>query len=185
MTRRRLRLAALMACLGTMPAAAQGLDLDGTPLVTAAGEPVAFGPELFPAPATVISFTYSGCRSVCPVSDLVMDQFATAAADAGFDVALITITLDPLNDTPEVLAAHRDKAGLPDLPRWRWLTGEARNVWAVLDRLGIGFGALDDHASFFLVVGRAGAVTRRLREQSATTRTLLEAARAVAASGAR
>lgn len=183
---RRLILAGvLLASLCATPAVAQELELDGTPLIAATGEKVAFGPDLFAAPATVISFTFTGCRSICPVSDLVMDQLAKVSAEAGFDVALITITLDPLNDTPEVLAAHREAAGLSHLWRWRWLTGEARNVWSVLDRLGMRFSTLDDHASFFLVIGRNGAVTQRLPEQRATAQTLLVAARVVAASSAR
>lgn len=170
----------VMVLAAGLCASADGLDLDDTPLVTSTGEAVTFSSALFEAPATVISFTFSGCQSICPMSDVAMNDLAVAARDAGAEVALVTITLDPVNDTTEALVAHREKYGFPETANWRWLTGEPQAVFNVLDRLGMRTGLLESHPSFFLVVGRGGARTMALLEASATTATLLETARALA-----
>jgi protein SCO1/2 len=180
---RRFAIGLAFALAAALPAHAAGLDLDDTALVTASGEPVSFSPELFDAPATVVSFTFSGCSSICPVSDLVMNDLAVASRAADVPLSLLTVTLDPLNDTPEVLAAHRDKYGFTEQANWRWLTGDAADVFGVLERLGMRRGALDDHPSFFLVVGRDGTRTQSLWEATATTETLLQAVRAMSQSG--
>lgn len=178
-----MRLAASLALCLLAPAGtgafAAGLDLDDTPLVTAAGSPVTFSPSLFDAAATVISFTFSGCQSVCPMSDVIMNDLASAAAAADVDVALVTITLDPINDTPEVLAAHRRKYGFPAHTEWRWLTGDPDAVFNVLNRLGMRVGSLADHPSFFVIVGRGGTQTQSQWEATATTTSLLEAVKAM------
>lgn len=178
-----IRLVASLALCLLVPAgtgaSAAGLDLDDTPLVTATGSLVTFSPSLFEAPATVVSFTFSGCQSICPLSDVIMNDLASAAATADVEVALVTITLDPINDTPEVLTAHRQKYGFPARTEWRWLTGHPNAVFNVLDRLGMRAGSLADHPSFFVIVGRGGAQTQSQWEATATTKSLLEAVKAM------
>lgn len=170
-----------LALLFPSAALAGGIDLDGTPLVTSEGEEVRFSSELFSAPATVLSFTFSGCRSSCPVSDVVMSQIAEKVQAQSLDLALVTVTIDPLNDTPDVLIRHRDKYGFPATQTWRWLTGHPDDIANVLQRLGMTAGPLDDHPSFFLVVGRGGVSAESLLEETATPETIIETAQAMAA----
>ena len=89
--------------------------------------------------------------------------------------------IDPLNDTPDVLIRHRDKYGFPPTQTWRWLTGHPDDIANVLQRLGMTAGPLDDHPSFFLVVGRGGVSAESLLEETATPETIIETAQAMAA----
>ena len=110
---------------------------------------------------TIVSFTYSACGAVCPVSDLVMGAVEEALARSGRrDVALATLTLDPLTDTPERLRAHAVKVGAG--PLRRFYTGAPADMYAVLDGLGMQFGRLEDHGTFFLVFDADGGNGRRL-----------------------
>ncbi|HMQ58037.1 MAG TPA: SCO family protein [Rhizobiaceae bacterium] len=177
---KRLCMAAFLLSATSAAVHAGGLDLDGNPLLTASGEAVKFSSELFDAPATVISFTFTGCRSICPVSDLVMSHVADMADETGADVALLTFTIDPLTDSPAVLAAHRERYGFKDDKNWRWITGEPGDVWNVLDRLGMETGALDDHESFFIVAGKNATEAISLWESTTTAETILAAARDIA-----
>lgn len=87
-----------------------------------------------------VTFTYSRCPlpDFCPRMDR---QFAAVQrvvlSESGLrdSVALLSISVDPQFDTPQVLAAHARKAGAD--PRvWRFLTGER----AAIERLAEGFG---------------------------------------------
>ena len=110
---------------------------------------------------TVVSFTYSACGATCPVSDLVMGAFEDSLVRGGRrDVALATLTLDPLTDTPERLRAHATKVGAG--PLRRFYTGAPADVFAVLDGLGVRFGPVEDHATLYLVFDARGRLSRRL-----------------------
>ncbi len=110
---------------------------------------------------TIVSFTYSACGATCPISDLVMGAAEDLLARSGRrDVLLATLTLDPLTDTPERLRAHAARVGAG--PLRRFYTGNPADVFAVLDGLGIRFGPIEDHATFFLVFDARGRLVRRL-----------------------
>jgi protein SCO1/2 len=109
----------------------------------------------------ILSFTYSACGATCPISDLVMGAAEDLLARSGRrDVLLATLTLDPLTDTPERLRAHAARVGAG--PLRRFYTGNPADVFAVLDGLGIRFGPIEDHATFFLVFDARGRLVRRL-----------------------
>lgn len=120
-----------------------------------------FRSEIVGPRPTIVSFTYSACGTICPVSDLVMGAVEESLArSARRDVALATLTLDPLTDTPERLRAHAAKVGAG--PLRRFYTGTPADVYAVLDGLGMRFGRPEDHAAFFLVFEAGGRVGRRV-----------------------
>lgn len=104
---------------------------------------------------TVVSFTFTGCTSICPVSDLIMSAVDRAPGD--FRIA--TLTIDPIGDTPETLSRHARE--LSASGRWRFYTGDPRSVLDVTASLGMDTRSLVDHPAFFLVIGpRMSSVTR-------------------------
>ena len=128
-------------------------------LVDELGQRRRFRGEIVGTRATVLSFSYTGCGAICPVSDLVMGELENTLRRTGRgDVALATLTLDPLTDTPERLRAHAERLGAG--PLRRFYTGAPADMFAVLDGLGMRFGRLDEHATFFLVFARDGSVRR-------------------------
>ncbi|MBT8164836.1 MAG: SCO family protein, partial [Acidimicrobiia bacterium] len=71
------------------------------------------------------TFTYAGCEDPCPAPEATMarirDQVDTV--DLGdSDVRFVTISFDPANDTPEVLAARAEAMGA-DGEEWIYATG--------------------------------------------------------------
>ena len=149
------------------PARVEGVAVEDAPvaldrwLVDAARVRRRFRGEVVGLRPTVVSFTYSACGATCPVSDLVMAAVEDALVRSGRqDVALATLTLDPLTDTPERLRAHAAKVGAG--PLRRFYTGAPADVYAVLDGLGMRFGRPEDHAVFFLVFEAGGRAGRRM-----------------------
>lgn len=136
------------------------LALPDLPVTLAGGQTGGFR-SLLPATAPIIlSFTYTGCESLCDITNAILlgvDDRLGAAGPA--EARIVTLTIDPATDTPERLAQARAELGASD--RWLWMTGGERGTRALLDALRFPPGAVEDHDPVFLV-GRpcAGQVTR-------------------------
>jgi cytochrome oxidase Cu insertion factor (SCO1/SenC/PrrC family) len=79
---------------------------------------------------TVVNFIFTSCKDVCPVlsTHLAEVQGRYVGNDA---VRLLSISVDPGTDTPEVLAAYAARFGV-DAARWRFVTGPFDDVRAVV-----------------------------------------------------
>lgn len=122
----------------------------------------------------LISFTYTGCQSLCPVSDLIMAGVEAAMASTpGAAVRLVTLSIDPFNDNVAILAKRAVE--IDPTSKRHWLTGEPAAVFATLEGLGYTFGKIEDHSAAFLVVSPSLRV-RRVTGQPDPKR-LLELAR--------
>lgn len=75
---------------------------------------------------TVAAFIFTRCQNVCPTLTARMATLDQTLPDAagGLPVRLLSLTVDPQHDTPEVLRAYARERGL-SLRRWRFLTGSA------------------------------------------------------------
>jgi protein SCO1 len=71
----------------------------------------------------VANFIFTRCPTVCPVTSLKMKRIGERLADQP-GVGLVSVSVDPKHDTPEVLRAFAARYGA-DPARWRFLTGEA------------------------------------------------------------
>jgi protein SCO1/2 len=79
---------------------------------------------------TVVDFIFTSCKDVCPVLTTHMSD--VQARYAGNDaVRLLSISVDPGTDTPEVLAAYAQRYGA-DAARWRFVTGPADAIRTVV-----------------------------------------------------
>jgi protein SCO1 len=82
----------------------------------------------------------------------------------GRDLALLSITFDPVHDTPKVLAAYA-AAWKADQKSWRFLTGTLSEVQAVCRRFGLNFWqeeGLFTHSLHTFVVDRSGKLAANL-----------------------
>ncbi|MCA9690782.1 MAG: SCO family protein [Myxococcales bacterium] len=68
------------------------------------------------------SFFFTSCPSICPKITKSMLDLQSRLQSEGVDVKLVSFTVDPDNDTPEVLARYAKTIGA-DLERWRFVTG--------------------------------------------------------------
>jgi protein SCO1 len=69
-------------------------------------------------------FFFSSCRGPCPALTLRMKELQDRLADVPA-VRLVSFSLDPAVDTPEVLRVYADRYGA-DAERWWFLTGEEK-----------------------------------------------------------
>jgi len=64
-------------------------------------------------------------------------------ADLARDTVLLSLSVDPLNDTPDRLEAQARQYGSGS--NWRWLTGRIENMEAALKGFGAYSARPDDH----------------------------------------
>lgn len=70
----------------------------------------------------VANFVFTSCPTVCPKLTKRMEQIEHRAKNLGDSYHLVTITVDPENDTPERLAQFASNYHV-DPRRWSFLTG--------------------------------------------------------------
>ena len=169
------------------PAESTRVELLDLPLVDQNGNEVKFVSDVIGDRIVVMDFVYTSCTTVCPVISAVFSQVQGKLGDQlGDEVVLVSVTVDPIRDTPQRLKAY--SANHKAKPGWIWLTGDKRTVDKVLDGLGAYSTNFEDHPAMVLVGdGSSGEWSRffgfpkpdRLVEQVNS----LQAARNVAAGG--
>lgn len=73
------------------------------------------------------AFFFTRCPTVCPRITRRMRDLQQAAAKEGVKLGLVSFSVDPENDTPDVLTAYARQYGA-DLSSWRFLTGDLEVV---------------------------------------------------------
>jgi protein SCO1 len=84
-----------------------------------------------------VTFIYTRCpiATACPLTTAKFSKVGAVMAEKGYG-ELLTLTLDPQYDTPKVLADYAKMAGA-NPKRWKFLTGDPRDVAEVASRFGI------------------------------------------------
>lgn len=73
------------------------------------------------------AFFFTRCPTICPRITRRMRDVQQAAAKGGVHLQLVSFSVDPENDTPEVLRAYAKEYGA-ELSTWRFLTGDLEVV---------------------------------------------------------
>jgi protein SCO1 len=73
------------------------------------------------------AFFFTRCPTICPRITRRMRDLQVAAHGEQVPLELVSFSVDPDNDTPEVLAAYA-KQYSADLASWRFLTGDLETV---------------------------------------------------------
>jgi protein SCO1/2 len=134
--------------------------LRDAPLLDASGKRVRLSQEVIGGRIAVVNFIYTSCTTVCPVSSATFQQLQQKlGARLGKDVVLVSITVDPLRDTPQRL--HEYAARYEAREGWVWLTGAKPDVDGVLKGLGAYSSRFEDHPATVLIGdARGGKWTR-------------------------
>ena len=114
-------------------------------LTTQDGRKVRFYDDLVKDRHVVVSFIFTSCTRQCGLITANLARVQRALGDrVGKDIFFYSITMDPVNDTPEVLKRYATafKAG----PGWTFLTGSEADVKALRRRFG-DLTPVDDHAA--------------------------------------
>src|SRR5688572_7127281 len=88
----------------------------------------------------VVNFIYSRCAEACPLSMAWMLKLQTVYEHED-RVQLVSISVDPEFDTPEILASYAKDLNVRS-PRWSFLTGDKEEVYR-LARGGFHLGVFD------------------------------------------
>ena len=75
------------------------------------------------------NFIYTECKETCPTQSLQISRLQAEFADAP-DLRLVSITVDPKHDTPEILARYAERYGA-NPSRWLFLTGDKREIYCL------------------------------------------------------
>ncbi len=89
------------------------------------GEPVTL--EDLKGKIWVADFIFTRCPGPCPIMSARMAELQSAMKDAGDDVRLVSVSVDPAHDTPQVLAEYAGRYGA-DPAKWIFLTGDPAKV---------------------------------------------------------
>ena len=134
--------------------------LRAEPLLDQTGKRVRLADDVIADRIAIVNFVYTTCTTVCPVSSATLSQVQLRLAPAlGKEVVLVSISVDPLRDTPERL---RDYAARYDAREgWVWLTGAKPDVDSALKGFGAYTPRFEDHPTMVLVGdARSGTWTR-------------------------
>lgn len=123
-------------------AASWGRDyFPNTELISQRGETVRFFDDLLEGKVVVINFIYTSCPDVCPLETAQLTRVQNILGDrVGKDVFFYSISIDPENDTPEVLADYRERFKA----RWDFFTGDKAEIVNLRRKLGLYVEGADD-----------------------------------------
>jgi protein SCO1/2 len=93
----------------------------------------AFGAAELRGKVYIADFVFTSCPTVCPRLTERMREIQKRTDDLGERLQLVTFSVDPENDTPEVLAAYAKKNEASP-SRWTFLTGPLGEVETVVLR---------------------------------------------------
>ena len=134
------------------PVSAQSVELKlvDVELLNQDGKPVKLKRDVVGDRIVVMDFVYTTCTTVCPVlSALLADVQGKLGKDVGQDVALVSMTVDPVRDTPQRLKAFGEKYNAG--PGWSFVTGRKAQVEDVLKIFGAYTPNFVDHPPLVMV----------------------------------
>ena len=110
--------------MGTMKRATRSTadyTLPKVNLVRDDGKTVSLPDEIDDGRPVVLNFIFTTCSTICPVTSQIFSQLQAKLGNERDKVHMVSISVDPEQDTPARLAAyaHKFKAG----PQWRHYTG--------------------------------------------------------------
>jgi protein SCO1/2 len=87
--------------------------------------------ELLGGPQPVaLNFIFTTCTTICPVMAATFSKLQQELGDDVGDLRLVSISIDPEFDRPEVLASYASRFRAED--RWSFLTGSQEQIATVL-----------------------------------------------------
>jgi protein SCO1 len=105
------------------------------PVIDQNGRTLNFYDDVIKGKIVVISFIYTSCQDLCPLTTAKMAQIEDKLDGAvGRDLFFVSMSVDPENDTPERMKAFADAFDVG--PGWLFLTGKLEDIRAINYKLG-------------------------------------------------
>lgn len=115
----------------------------------------------------VACFVFTTCQGPCPAMMFRMSQVQQETA--GHNVGLLSITVDPDNDTPEMMKAFGKRFGA-DESRWTLLVGKRQETDRVRDSMLVGATPASgttpiEHGTYLVLIDAQGRVRKHYSGQ--------------------
>jgi len=126
------------------------LTIPDLPVVTQGGDEVRFYSDLVEDRVVAMNFIFTTCRTICPPLGANFGKLQDLLGErVGRDVRLISVSVDPVTDTPERLKAWGELFGAG--PGWTLVTGSKSEVTQLLKSLQVFTPDINDHSPVVLV----------------------------------
>ena len=120
----------------------------GLNLVDQHGSKVDLYEDLMRGKVVIINSFFATCHGSCPVMISTFRKIEDAFKDDDH-ISLISITVDPANDTPAKLAEYAKNVNARK--QWHFLTGTPQQVQAALAKFGLAVDVRDNHSNIVMV----------------------------------
>jgi len=114
----------------------------------------------------LVEFFFSTCPTICPIMNQNMIKIQNHFEDNP-DFGIVSITINPENDTPEVLKAHAQQLGVKN-PNWNFLSGDKTYIFNLANKgFNIYAGQNKDaeggfeHSGLFALIDKNGNIRSR------------------------
>lgn len=153
------------------------------PVQDQSGQALRFHRDLVQGRFVAINFIFTRCTTICPLLGTRFAQVQKMLGDEAARVSLLSVSIDPLNDTPQQLA--RWSAALGARPGWTLVTGARADIDTLARSLGASAADPAAHAPIVLLLDeRASPRPWRRLDGLADAATLVGAIREALASSA-
>lgn len=163
-------LLALSLSIGAV-SAQEHMKIADLPVVTQDGASVHLYRDLVQGRLVAMNFIFTSCTTICPTMGATFARLQTLLGTRK-DVTLLSVSVDPENDTPERLAAWSHKLG--GKPGWTLVTGRSPDITEILKSLGVYTPFPAAHTPVVLVGNDAAGKWERV-DGLATPKTILAA----------
>src|SRR5690606_1189108 len=112
----------------------------------------------------VVEFFFTNCPTICPIMNQNLKEVEREINNQDFGV--ISITIDPKRDTPEVLKEHQNKLKIEN-PNWHFLTGERNYIYELSKAFNIYMGEDEstaeglNHSGKLALIDKKGKIRSR------------------------
>lgn len=142
----------LLGAMGTAPVmgadslsykrSVEKYEIPDVTLINQDGKRVRFKSLVESDKPVVVDFIYGTCTTICPVLSAGFSNLQKRLGDSQ-KVRLISITIDPENDTPQVMKEYLNRYRAK--PGWEFLTGNRRDIDRVMHAFDAYFRNKMDH----------------------------------------
>lgn len=127
-----------------------------TLLLTQEGREVRFYNDVLKDRVVLLNVVFTSCTDACPlITRKLREVRAALGEERASRITFVSLTSDPLNDTPEKLRDFIHQQGV-EAPNWLFLTGDKANVDLVLARLGQLSASPEQHSTLLIAGDVAG-----------------------------
>ena len=132
------------------PVSARKMVIPDVEVLDQNGNALHFYSDLIKGKTVAINFIFTNCTTICPPLAATFARVQKDLGDkTGRDVHFISISVDPLTDTPERLKAWGAKFKAGD--GWTFVTGDKQEIEKLLYALGASVSRREDHTPTVIV----------------------------------